>query len=141
MSYTNFTTDAVFTEPRLNAFCDLLIESVLQAFPPEVMDPENDYVLTSTILSGKAAAILQGDSGEIHNVTFICGREAIYNWILENVGSIVFKCKQISFKNRILLYPHPDLYFEIWYTTDDPEIAESGSINIHTLSDIPPQTL
>ena len=141
MSYTSYTDDNVFTEPRLNAFCDFLFENILEAFPPEPLDPDNDFVLQSTVLSGRAAAILQGEEGEISNVTFVCGRVDIYNWLAENVGKKLFNCKQITFKDRILFYPHEDLFFEIWFTPDEPVFVEFGKITIQKITDIPTLTL
>lgn len=141
MSYDSYQLRSIFDEPRLNAMSDFLIDNLLEAFPKSPDEEENEFVLKGFVLSGKASAILQGRTGSISNVTFQTDKAEIYKWCLENLGSKLFKCKQISFKNRILFYPHPDLYFELWWTPIGlrPMVAET--IFIQPLSEIPIETL
>lgn len=141
MSYNNYTALNVFDDPQANAVCDYMFESLAAAFPADEADPLNLWVFQSCILSGKAAAKLRDYPGDIHNVTFEVNRPEIYDWFVKNIGTNVFKCNQISFKNRILFYPFPNLYFEIWFTDAEFDEAMYFSIYFQKLANIPPQTL
>lgn len=139
--YTAYTTNTVFTDARFNATADFLFSKIAEAFPPDDLDPDNDYVFKGVILSGKAASILRGDTGEIRNVTLQTDKQDIYDWLVQNLGNNLFNCPQISFKNRILFYPQPDLYFEIWLSDTPLDGVLASGIYIQTLENIPPQTL
>lgn len=141
MIYTAYTDQTIFTDERQNAICDYLFQKLQEAFPPEVVDPDNLFLFDSFILSGKAAAMLRGDTGLIRNITFITDRQPIYDFLAQNVGRTIFKCNQISYKNRILFYPQPDLYFEIWLYDFELDPAASGAVKMQYAGDIPPQTL
>jgi hypothetical protein len=141
MSYNKYAAAQIFQDDRANAICDFLFENLQNAFPPELDDKSNLWLFESCILSGKAAAILRGDTGTIGNITFEVDRDIIYNWIIANLGSKVFNCPQIAFKSRILLYPFPDLFFEIWWSDKDFLPVELDGIFIQNLESIPPQTL
>jgi hypothetical protein len=139
--YEKYTTDEVFDSPRANAICDFLFQNLESAFPAESGDPDNEWLFKSCILSGRAAAILRGAEGPINNIVFEIDRDVIYNWLVANLGQKIFNCPQISFKNRILLYPFPDLYFEFWYSEDLMDPVNDGSIFFQQLDNIPTQTL
>jgi hypothetical protein len=141
MSYNSYTIENIFDDPRANAVCDYLFDSLQTAFPAQPEDPDNEWVFQSCILSGKAAATLRGDAGTIANITFQVDRDLIYNWMVQNLGQNVFKCNQISFKNRILLYPFPDLYFEFWWSESSLVPMSAGLIYFQNIDDIPPLTL
>lgn len=141
MSYNLYTLMNIFTDQRLNAVCDYMLGQLTDAFPPDVTDPDNNFVLQSCILSGKAAEILRDGSGSIRNVTFECDRIEIYNWLVQNLGSKIFNCPQISFQNRILFYPQPDLFFEIWFANYNLDAYDLGGLFVQNLDDIPTQTL
>ncbi|MFY0481478.1 hypothetical protein ACI6PS_02635 [Flavobacterium sp. PLA-1-15] len=140
MSYNKYQVNNIFAEPRLNAISDFIIEKLMEKFPKSEDEEFNENILEGFILSGKASAILQGDLGSINNVVFVTNKTQIYNWLIENIGKVL-RCKQISFKKRILFYPHPDLYFEVWLMETDLEIIPINEINIQILSQIPIETL
>jgi|GEM_PF-7098570 hypothetical protein len=139
--FNNYTSENIFSDQRQNEVCDRMFESLQVAFPEGEQDSGNLFVFHSCILSGKAAAIMRGDMGEIRNVTFQVDNIDIYNWLAQNLGTEVFKCNSIGFKNRILLYPLPDLFFEIWFNNKPNSPNYNGSIYFQSIEEIPTQTL
>lgn len=89
-------------------------------------------------LTGRAAAIHQGfiPASGCDNVIFITNNAGIYSFVKEQLPGLLPNEGVIKFKERTLFYWN-DLYIEIWYQQDEPDIhywnefyvQRSGSIN------------
>lgn len=141
MTTTSYTDNSIFASVQLNAICDYIFTNLVDAFPPESGDPTNNFVYHGVILSGRAAAILQGATTvDINNVIFQVSDPDIISYLRNNLSKL-FNCKQIDFKERILFYPL-DNHFEIWITeSGDMHPTEESRIQVQTSSNIPTETL
>lgn len=141
MTTTSYTDNSIFESAQLNAICDFIFTNLVEAFPPESGDPTNNFIYNGIILSGRAAAILQGaTSADINNVIFQVSDLEIISYLRINLSNL-FNCKQIDFKERILFYPL-DYHFEIWITESaDMHPTEESRIQVQTSSNIPTETL
>jgi hypothetical protein len=141
MTTTSYTDNSIFESAQLNAICDFIFTKLVEAFPPGSGDPTNNFVYRGVILSGRAAAILQGaTSADINNVIFQVSNPDIISYLRNNLVSL-FNCKQVDFKERILFYPL-DNHFEIWITDSlDMHPREESRIQVQTDTYIPTQTL
>lgn len=142
MTATAYTTNTIFENSQVNALCDLLFKKLIEQFPPELPeDPDNFFVYKGIVLSGAAAAIMQGATEVgINNITFETDQEDILKWLQTNIGKI-FNCRVINFKNRILFYPFDKYYFEIWWCPGGCKEILSSGIYIQDDSFINPETL
>jgi hypothetical protein len=141
MTTTSYTDNSIFENAQVNAICDYIFTSLVEAFPPETGDPINNFVYHGVILSGRAAAILQGATiVDIKNLIFQVSDPDIISYLRNNLSKL-FNCKQIDFKERILFYPL-DYHFEIWITEGaDMYPTEESRIQVQTSSNIPTETL
>lgn len=136
----SYQSEPIFSDNRINALCDFILETLKNQFP--VTDPkvDPDYVIKTFILSGKAAKNLQADgTDEVKNITFETSDVAIYNWCGANLSKLLFNCKILVFKERILLYPN-DFFLEIWLTNKLDTIY-NNTIYVQNISSIPSETL
>lgn len=135
----SYQSQNIFSDPKLNAICDLILKQLFDTFPAtELLDP--NYVYVSFILSGKAAAIVQGEtSSAVKNIVFQTSNIDFYNFCQSTLPTILFNCKMIAFKENILLYPL-DYFFEIWLS-DTIEPILVNNIYVQQLLSIPEESL
>ena len=143
----SYQSKQVFKNDRINAVIDYIFENLIIAFPPPVEDGTAYTVYGRMILSGKAAAILQGESDSpVNNITLQTDKLEFYLWCVKNLPRI-FNCRKIAFKNQLLLYPN-DFFIEIWYTPTIEDDVDSGlkisvvdTIFVQQIAYIPTETL
>jgi hypothetical protein len=136
----SYTSENIF-EPRINAICDRIYSLLYEFLPPEESEAE-DYIYLAFVLSGKAAAILQGETAEpINNIVFETSNETLFAWCKANLAEKLGNCRRIIFKERILIYPN-DYIFEILFsaTALDPEL-HATNIYLNNILNIPEETL
>lgn len=140
MKTTSYTDNAIFENHQVNAICDLLFTKLVEQFPPDVSDPDNDYVYKGIILSGNGAKILNGGTATpLQNIVFECDEPVIFEGLPKYITNIL-KCKMIVLKNRILFYPF-DFYFEIWFAPSGNKESLVNDIYVQQTAFINPETL
>lgn len=136
----DYQLNEIFENPTVNQLCDLIFSKLLEKFPAQSSDPTNDFLYKGFILSGRAAAILQGETNiPLNNIVFETYQTEIYKY-LQVVLPSTFKSSVIAFKERILFY-YAGLYFEFWWSEDPLNEIEISGIYVQTLSNIPSPTL
>jgi serine/threonine-protein kinase RIO1 len=135
-----YQTKEIFQDKKVNQICDLLFDKLVEQFPKDLSDPSNDYIYKGFILSGRAAAILQGTTAtDLNNIVFQTHHVNIYKYLQTGLADI-FKCPVIVFKERILFY-YLGFYFEIWWS--EPLLTEVlvDDIYVQLTANIPAATL
>jgi len=134
----SFTSKSIFKDPRLNAQIDFLYETMAKEFTTDDPDEDSQKVQKHFVLSGRAAAILQGElSQNIDNIVFETNQQDYFRWLKEFCDTNKFKW--IGFKNKILFYPN-GFYFEVWMT-DTISLVTHENIYLQSLNLIPEDTL
>jgi hypothetical protein len=59
MTSNSYTEETIFRDRRINGIIDMMFAKLVEHFPPEGTDTENDFVFKQIILSGKAAEVIQ----------------------------------------------------------------------------------
>lgn len=134
----SYQTEEIFADARLNAIADHIIARATTSMA--VLNPGLD-VPSSIVLSGRAAAIMQGAAAaEINNVVFQVQSELLFSWLVKNLPR-EFGCKSIGFKERLLAYPL-DYFVEVWYSPGEAvkPVAVHG-ITMQQIEFIPEETL
>lgn len=137
----SYTTENIFSDPRINALCDRIYEVMYEALPPTEVQPE-DYIYLAFALSGKAAAILQeAAAAPVNNVVFQTSNETLFAWCSQNLAEKLGNCRRISYKERIFLYPN-GYYVEILFSEAALDLVNHATnIYLNNISVIPEETL
>lgn len=139
MTKTAYTDNAIFNNPQLNAICDDFLQKLVDKFASG--EPGGEIEIYSTfILSGRAAAIIQG---EVYpgatNITFETSSEIIFQYLQGHIEEF-YNCNAIALADRILFYPF-GFYFEIWFSPTPMVELEFENIYVQETSKIPLATL
>lgn len=135
-----YQTNEIFQDKKANQVCDMLFDKLVERFPADVSDPDNDFIFKGFILSGRGAAILQGTTAtDLNNIVFQTYQEEVYKYLQTALGDI-FKCQAIAFKERILFY-YLGFYFEIWWSADPLNEVLVDDIYVQLTASIPAATL
>lgn len=127
---TNYQDNIIFSTRSANALVDRMFTVLVQEFPTA---PDQ------LILSGRAAAILQGDPAiPLHNITFETDNDEIMKFIRENIATIL-RCEVFTYSNRTTFIAN-NMYFEVWQTTAISIVRNSGII-LQNKSNIPTNLL
>jgi hypothetical protein len=139
MTSNSYTEETIFRDRRINGIIDMMFAKLVEHFPPEGTDTENDFVFKQIILSGKAAEVIQNPKSQpAKAIIFETSNDDIYEYLFLNLKKI-YNCKVIAFKERILFYPQ-DFYFEIWKAETLNQVEENG-IWLQHINDIPEEML
>lgn len=94
---TNYITNSIFTDNRLNILADRLFYYLDQKFT--FASIKNQFILT-----GQCAAHLQEEqTAPAENFVFITNHQEAYDYLLLHINSFMDAKAIIKFKNRILL--------------------------------------
>lgn len=132
----DFQTNAIFDQANANITCDLLVNSLIEAFPN--LAPENNNradVLEHFLLSGRAAALLQEYADvEINNITFQTDNANFMDYIRNNIQSIV-ECEVFKYADRTTFISR-GIYYEVWEADTVDGVLASG-IYVQSIRVIP----
>lgn len=136
----SYQTREIFEDTKANQICDMLFTKLVEQFPPNISDVDNDTIYKGIILSGRAAAIYQGEPNiDLVNIVFQTYQEEVYQYLQKALGNI-FNCQVMCFKERILWYPY-GYYFEIWWSEAPLQEQLVNGIYMQNLLSIPTETL
>ena len=137
----SYTSENIFSDTRINALCDRIYAVMYEALPPTEAQPE-DYIYLAFVLSGRSAAILQGETAApINNIVFETSNETLFAWCSQNLAEKLGNCRRISFKERILLYPN-GYYVEVLFSDTALDLVTyETNIYLNNISIIPEETL
>lgn len=124
--FFKFVQNKIFNDRSVNVFCDRIYNALKAEF-----NEESDIDVTNHfLLSGRAAAIMQGEEYEnVNNIIFQTDSQAIFDWLGQNPNSAFSGAKTLRFKNRVLVYPN-QFILEIWFsdTALNPKTFENIKI-------------
>lgn len=137
----SYTSENIFSDPRINALCDRIYALMYEALPPTGAEALN-YIYVGFVLSGRAGAILQGATQQpVKNIVFETSNPLLFAWCKSNLAEKFVNCKRIILKERILIYPN-DFIVEILFSESVLDAVQiETDIFANTIGKIPNQTL
>ncbi len=132
--YSKFVDNTIFKDRTVNVFIDKMYTMIQDYFETE--NPALSIV-NRLVLSGRAAAIMQGEEfEEVNNVVFQTDNSEVFTYIAKSAQTVFDGARCLVLKNRILIYPE-GFFMEIWFSEEanDPKTFEN--IRIQFLPIIP----
>jgi hypothetical protein len=130
----NYTADKIFNNPLINTFIDNVVFRLMQFIADEELSLD---IKTVFALSGKAAAILQGEtSTPVKNIIFVVKDEELFSFLKTMDYPLT---KRIVFQEKVLFY-YADAYFE-FHLVDTFTKVNYNSISLQLDSEIQPEFL
>lgn len=129
----SFSLAMIFNDAQINWTCDRILLFLSEKYSDE-------EIKTHFALSGRAAAILQSTSTlPVENVLFITADSKMYSDLKQLKNSLKGLACSV-FSNRILLYM-PEMYYEIWFSSEPLDTLIVSGVNVQSLTQIPRVTL
>lgn len=136
---TNYQDNFIFQIRSANTIVDMMFTALDKEFPTVLPDEFNIPLRDHFVLSGRAAAILQGDPEvPLSNIAFETDSDTFMTFVRNNIADIV-KCEVFKYKNRTTFIAN-GMYFEIWKTNKINSIRASGIV-IQNKTNIPTNLL
>lgn len=131
MAYTSYTTNSIFGDPKLNVYCNSLVNHVVTVLGADASE---------FILSGTAAVVLQDKAlGPVRVIPFVTATPAIFNALAIALEKIFINSQVIKFKTN-LRFKVGGYYFEIWLLESITAI-DAFNIKVQDITDIPDNLL
>jgi hypothetical protein len=125
----NYTADKIFQNPAVNTFIDNVIFRSIAYLTANF--PLVD-IKTVFALSGKAAAILQGETlSEVNNIIFVVTSEELFSFLKTMDYPLT---RRIVFQEKVLFY-HADAFFE-FHLVESFTKVDYNSISLQLDSEI-----
>ena len=127
----NYSINKTFADSEVNRIIDTIFYKLDSEFRDE--DLTKSFVLT-----GKAAAILQGDqSKEVENIILICSNATIFSYVQLQLKNYIKPKGAVVFKERVLFY-FDAMYLEIWFSNTALNVVNKNNIFLQHIDDINP---
>jgi hypothetical protein len=105
MAYTSFSDNTIFTDNKINIYCNALIHYTTVT---------KDYQVLDLVLSGIPAVVLQGTTGiDAPVIPFVTSDSNLFNDLVKDLLNIFKTAQSITFRDSIRFYLGNYL-FEIW---------------------------
>lgn len=131
----SYSANKIFKDSKINALLDNLYYQIIKG--SSVQDLSSIFVL-----SGKAAAILQGAADEpLKNIVFQTNDAKILQFAQFEIKNIINSITGvIAFKDRVLLY-YKECYIEIWYNAAAIATVVVNNVELQDINEINPVLL
>lgn len=131
----SYTTDQIFDSPAANSFADILLYELEKYLELTESLLTVDEVM---VLSGKAAAILQGETDSfLKNIIFVITEQELLDFFKKATS---IPARRASYKEKVLFYT-TDAFFEIHLFTDTLNRVAYETIVLQLDTDIPTNLL
>lgn len=135
----NFQDNFIFQTRSANTIVDMMFTALDKEFPTVLPDDFNVPLRDHFVLSGRAAAILQGDpETALSNITFETDSDIFMTFIRDKIATLL-NCEVFKYQNRTTFIAN-GIFFEIW-KTDTINLARSSGIVIQNKTNIPTNLL
>lgn len=136
---TNYQDHFIFQIRSANTIVDMMFTALDKEFPTVLPDEFNIPLRDHFVLSGRAAAILQGErETPLSNIVFETDSDVFMNFIHAKIAKIL-NCEVVKYKNRTTFIAN-GMYFEIW-KTDTINLVRASGIVMQNRINIPINTL